>query len=866
MKQNLLACFICALSLAGLFPCNNLSAQITIQQWQQSAPREIMLPAFANVPNTKGDTFALKNLFPLITTGISDIKPDQGTNTGTTGNNPEGFYISQTQPDGFIIIPGKNNHHPSHCWINIYVETSEYSKSKIEFFSPQLFEVYINGELKASKYSFSDDKGKASVSMPLPKGKYQILVKSLTTPADTNEWKFKGIISPPDYIDASKIQTSFSPSRIKTINDIYAGTKISGVAPSFDGQYYSISFRKFLPSDKSESWTEIRKLKDNGIAYQFKFSSVSQLNWAPKSNRIAFVNTRDKKTSLFILDLTTLQISTVLENIENFAGYSWSPDESYFIYSINEEAPKTEGNTKQILNIQDRLPGYRDRSFVYYHNLTTHQSRQLTYGNLSAWVQDISPDAENLIISLSQPDYTQRPFSKQQIIILNVNSLKADTLFKDLRWSINCAFSPDGKKLLITGGSSAFGNTGTNVPQNTIPNNYDTQAYVFDLTNKDVDPITLKFDPSVQQAVWNKADNLIYIVAQQGDRRNLFQYDLKKKSFSSVTTGVDITQNLQFADSNPIALYLGESISTPSAAFMINLKTKQFNQIENTEKENYKNVVFGQTKEWDYTTSKGVKIQGRVYFPIDYKPEQKYPVLVYYYGGTTPVQRSFGGRYPFNLFASQGYLVYVLQPSGSIGYGQEFSAAHVNNWGITVADEIIESTKAFLQAHPAANASKVGCMGASYGGFMTMLLQTRTDIFAAAISHAGISNIASYWGVGYWGVGYSTEATAESFPWNRPDIYVDQSPLYRADRIKTPLLLLHGDADTNVPPGESLQMFAALKILGKPVELVMIKGEDHQILTPSKRIEWNNTILAWFELHLKDKPQWWNDLYPKTNY
>jgi len=146
---------------------------------------------------------------------------------------------------------------------------------------------------------------------------------------------------------------------------------------------------------------------------------------------------------------------------------------------------------------------------------------------------------------------------------------------------------------------------------------------------------------------------------------------------------------------------------------------------------------------------------------------------------------------------------------------------------------------------------------------MTMSLVTKTDLFAAAISHAGISSLSGYWGEGYWGYTYSSVATAGSFPWNRKDIYVDRSPLFNADKIKTPILLLHGGADTNVPTGESIQMFTALKVLGRETEFITFPGENHLILTYAKRILFNKTILAWFDRWLKNQPDWWNDLYPQ---
>ena len=225
------------------------------------------------------------------------------------------------------------------------------------------------------------------------------------------------------------------------------------------------------------------------------------------------------------------------------------------------------------------------------------------------------------------------------------------------------------------------------------------------------------------------------------------------------------------------------------------------------------------------------------------------------------MERSFGGRYPFNWYAANGYIVYVLQPSGAVGFGQEFSAIHVNDWGKTTSVEVIEATKELLRTHKFIDPKRVGAMGASYGGFLTQYIATQTDIFSAFISHAGISALSSYWGVGDWGYTYSGVATAGSFPWNRKDIYVGHSPLFMADRINTPLLLLHGDIDNNVPPGESYQMFAALKILGKEAALVTIDGQAHWIMKYGKRVLWMKTIMSWFDKWLKQDPAYWNTLY-----
>ncbi|MDE6023588.1 MAG: prolyl oligopeptidase family serine peptidase [Muribaculaceae bacterium] len=144
---------------------------------------------------------------------------------------------------------------------------------------------------------------------------------------------------------------------------------------------------------------------------------------------------------------------------------------------------------------------------------------------------------------------------------------------------------------------------------------------------------------------------------------------------------------------------------------------------------------------------------------------------------------------------------------------------------------------------------------------MTQYLQTKTDLFAAAVSHAGISDVTSYWGEGNWGYSYNTTAAPESYPWNNPELFTKHGSLFNADKIHTPLLLLHGNADDNVPIGESIQLFNALRILGRDVEFIEVDGENHHILHHDKRKLWHGAQMAWFAKYLQDAPQWWDEVY-----
>ena len=364
---------------------------------------------------------------------------------------------------------------------------------------------------------------------------------------------------------------------------------------------------------------------------------------------------------------------------------------------------------------------------------------------------------------------------------------------------------------------------------------------------------------------WSARDGRIFATATDTTAVGIYAFDPAKKTWAPLNAQVEAVGGLDLSVDGARLAWYGEDAMAPERAYTLDLTRKGAKavRVAAPAAEALADVKLGNHEIWDFTSSDGTRILGDVYYPPDYSPsaDRKWPCIVNYYGGTSPVSREYGGRYPKNLWAAHGYIVYVLQPSGATGFGQEFSARHVNDWGLTSAGEIIEGTQKFLDAHPFVDRSKVGCIGASYGGFMTQLLTTKTDLFAAAISHAGISALTSYWGEGWWGYIYSAVATAESYPWNRPDLYVEQSPLFHADRITTPLLLLHGGADTNVPVGESEQMYTALRILGKEVEFIKVDGQNHWILNYPQRVVWMETIIAWYDKLLKGEPGWWDELY-----
>ena len=869
MKKSFLL-IISFLWASGFTEANDKNDKLVISTWLKTTAHEVSFPVFHDVENTKGNTFKLQNLLEFEHINLKGHFPQDGKTLATINDTPITWSSDFTDSNGYVFIEGKESETHQIAYLAAYIWADEWINTTLEIKSPHMLRAWLNSEIIGTKNSTEEEEGtvgRVSKDLKLERGKHLLVIKTLKPTDAPLDWKVMANLEIKEPLNISALDVSLSPVNRKNINHILDGVKISGIEPSHDGKYYSVSFSRSLPpSDQSERWTEIRRTDDRKLMHSFRHAQVSRIGWLPNSNRISYINTRGGKAALFLHDIESGEINQLFDEIENFSGYTWAPNEKFIIYALREEGSSTDTDIRRVLGMQDRQGHFRHRNFLYKFNLESGAHKRLTYGNLTTSLQDISPDSKRILFSQSYPDYTERPFSRQNMYILDIQTLDLKTLWEDERFSVRAYFSPNGNYLLATGGPSAFDGAGKNVPEGTIPNNYDTQAFIYKLKDGSINAFTRDFYPSIASVYWHKPDNMIYMVTVDEDFRRLYRYDVRRDRISKVELELDYISSASFAANSRMAIISASQTNAPSRHYALNLRNMRKSVLKDTEAEIYKHVEFGEIKNWDFTTSTGVDVKGRVYYPPDFDADNKYPVIVYYYAGTTPVGRTFGGRYPFNLWAGSGYIVYVLQPSGATGFGQEFSAAHVNNWGITVADEIIEGTKKFLESHPYTNAEKVGCAGASYGGFMTMLLMTRTDIFAAAISHAGISSISSYWGEGFWGYAYSAEASAYSYPWNNHDLYVGQSPLFHADRINTPLLLITGDSDTNVPPGESIQLYTALRILDRPVELVLVKDQDHHIVNYSKRKQWHRVIMSWWDKYLKDQPQWWEDQFPDKNY
>ena len=813
-KQILLAGALCASMFAS-------AEKVEVNTFRYAGPYQVQQPYMVDSVDVHSKAFVMKN---LLDTPLSFEQLQQGTSF--TGE----------------VLPGVSNGSALHL-LGFTLQSKAYTKATLKVEGVKNFQVFVDG------------KKQAGTELTLEPSTHPVVIKYLSEAGAEDRIKVS-VETEKDGI----VTLREDGKRNYTLADVLHGTRFSGVSLSPNGKYLMTSYRTTQVGGKSSGYTLIKELATGKVVAQ----STNRLQWMPKSNLYYYTCAGVDGRQLVVVDPTNGQESIWADKLPD--GYfQVSPTEDWLLYSLEQEGPKERKEIYEVIEPDDRQPGWRDRSYLAKYDLKSGLMQPLTYGYHNVWGLDISADGRYVLMMTSRSRLTQRPTSLSTLYKLDVQTLQAETLVADDGFLSDASFSPDGKQILLTGSPEALQGIGLNLPEGLIPNQYDYQMYLMNLADKKVTPVTKHFNPSVQQTVWSKVDGQIYFTAEDRDYISLYRMNPSDGKIQQLESKEDLVKNFSMASQSPVLAYYGQGGMNSDRLYTFDTKKQKQALTEDLSKEILKDVQLGECHSWNFVSSRGDTIYGRYYLPPHFDVSKKYPMIVNYYGGCSPTERNFESRYPHHAYAALGYVVYVVLPSGASGFGQEFGARHVNTAGEGPAQDIIEGTKKFCEEHAFVNAKKIGCIGASYGGFMTQYLQTKTDIFAAAISHAGISDHTSYWGEGYWGYSYSEVSMANSYPWTRKDLYVDRSPLFNADKIHTPLLFVHGDKDMNVPVGESIQMYTALKLLGRETAMVLVTGQDHHIVDYGKRIQWQNTIWAWFAKWLQDDATWWNAIYsPKA--
>lgn len=821
---------------AALMASISASAEtIEVKTLKYAGPYAVAQPWMADSVNIKGEAFDLKQLLdsPLSFTLLN-----------------KGKEVTAAQ-----LLADKQDalHLASFC-----VSNTQRTKATIAVEGLEQYRLFVDGE----QVAVNGDKAETI----LTPSQHTVVIKYLTRKnASSDKKSIKLTVTAANGAPLSVGDAA--AKRAYNIYDVICAPNYPSVSISPNGKFIVVRKTWVDRKGNNHSISELRNSQTNRLMATFE----ENVKWMPSSNKLYFTQKasdssiageekQDGTLQLITINPLTMEREVLASHLPE-GWFQFTPDEKTLIYTLYTEGRKKDAQVYDVKEPDDRQPGWRSRSYLAKFDLVSGVLQPLTFGYHNVYLSDISADSRYLLIGKSEERLTKRPTTLNSYYRLNLNDMSVETLIEKGEFLNSAQFSPDGKSILVTGSPEAFNGIGKNVEEGQTPSMIDTQLYLMTLSDKKVRPLTRDFNPNVQSTEWSKVDGNIYFTAEDKDCVHLFQLNPKSGKFTLLKTPEEYIKSFSLASSAAEMAFSGQSASNADRLYKMNTKALKSQLVDDLSARELKDVELGECKAWNFVNSRGDTLCCRYYLPPHFDAAKKYPMIVNYYGGCSPTSRMFQSRYPHHVYAAMGYVVLVVNPSGATGFGQKFSARHVDTAGEGVAEDIISSTQAFCDEHAFVNRKKIGCIGASYGGFMTQYLQTKTDLFAAAISHAGISDHTSYWGEGYWGYSYSEVSMANEYPWTNKHLFVDQSPLYNADKIHTPLLFVHGTADNNVPVGESIQLYTALKLLGRPTAMVLVDGQDHHIIDYEKRLKWQNTIFAWFAKWLQDDASWWTEMY-----
>ena len=269
----------------------------------------------------------------------------------------------------------------------------------------------------------------------------------------------------------------------------------------------------------------------------------------------------------------------------------------------------------------------------------------------------------------------------------------------------------------------------------------------------------------------------------------------------------------------------------------------------------------------EWTSVNGEQLEGLLYKPEDFDPDKEYPMMTYFYEQYSDdlhehyAPEAHRSIINFTFYASRGYLVFVPDIHYEEGYPGESAMQSVMP-GVTM-----------LADRDYVDADRIGVQGHSWGGYQIAHMVTKTDLFAAAEAGAPVSNMVSAYGGIRWGSGMSrmfqyeeTQSRIGGSLWDMPMRYINNSPIFQADRIDTPLMMMHNDQDSAVPWEQGIELFVALRRLNKPAWLINYTGEVHWPTDLAEMRDWTTRMQQFFDHYLKGAPApvWLKEGVPAT--
>lgn len=587
--------------------------------------------------------------------------------------------------------------------------------------------------------------------------------------------------------------------------------------------------------------------------------------WIKGGSKIAFLSSESGASQIWEMSpngTDRVQISDIEGGIN---GFAYSPDETKIMYfknikfgertaDIYKDLPKATGRIVDNLMYKhwsewiEEIP----HTFVGEYNgkkLSAgidilgdepYECPMLPFGGTEqlAW----SPDSKSIAYTCRKKTGIEYALStNSDIYLYDLESKNTTNLTEGMMgYDTNPSFSPDGKFIAW----QSMERDGYESDKNRL--------FVMNLSTNEKIYITENFDYNTDYLAWAKDNQTIFFVSCVEAKTHLFKASISSKEITRITEGNYDYESFGIAGEKLIALR--HSLSKPNEIYSVNISDGVATELSFENKGILDQLTMGRVEERWIPTTDGKKMLTWVVYPPNFDPNKKYPALLYCQGGPqSSVSQFWSYRWNLQMMAANGYIVVAPNRRGLPGFGQEWLEQISKDYGGQNMKDYLSAIDT-MSKEPFVDADKLGCTGASYGGFSVYWLAgNHNKRFKALFAHAGIFNLeAQYleteemW-FANWDLGGSF--------WDRSNSIAQRSyansPHKFVDKWDTPIMITHGELDYRILASQGMMAFNAAKLRGIPARMLIYPNETHWISQPQNGILFQREFARWFDEFLK---------------
>ena len=533
---QLTACFIA-------LPLNLLAETTDVTNIHLIGPYSITKPFMTDSLDSEGKQIDLDEVF-MDSPVPTSIKGEETSLPFSI--NDEGFYFA-----GFSI------------------QNTGFAKGKVNVKCESKHKLYIDGNELGGDFE-------------LVPGRHEVCIKLLVNRPTPNP-SLKGRESSPFKGETERVSDTLRVSveseqaleinpegkRYWTNADMMHGERINGVELSSSGKYVRIHKNITYKGGETEG-------KDIFIdlATGKEFSLDGFQRWLPKGDRYLRSYRETEGTRCYeTVDPKTGEKTFVGKYTGK--GYAWLTDDlKHFLVTIDEKVPEEKNkDVHQILEPDDRQPGYRNRRNYSLYDIETGITTPITKGARNVYVVP-NKDASRFLVSIRSEELTERPFEFTDLLLLDMKTGKADTLVRHDGFIGSFQFSPDEKYISLTGSPEALGGIGNTLSGDKIPSSYEYELFLINLETKEVSCLTRDFDPSVSSYQWSEQDGMIYALCENRDLKSLYRINPKNGKAEMLQLSEPyIYSSFSLSEEKPLLAYIGESSMSTDRCWLRDLKT-----------------------------------------------------------------------------------------------------------------------------------------------------------------------------------------------------------------------------------------------------------------------------------------------------